>query len=263
MLTHRARSVSARILPDDGEAPDPARSLPEPGSAGASLREVCPGHIQVYTLGRFSIVRGGEPIRFKTKAQRMPMNLLKALIAFGGREVPVERLSDALWSESQGDLARQALAVTLCRLRKLIGEAAVRRQEGRLSLERAHCWVDCWAFERLVNGGASTLASVFPTVATLYRGSFLRSEDDRPWIIPTRERLHSKLVQFVLDCGRELYHRGEHKQALQVYQRGIEIEDGVEDFYRRLMGVYVALEQPSKRCCRTGAVKRCCGRVGA
>ena len=60
--------------------------------------------LQIFTLGRFSVARGVEPILFARKAQHRPLQLLKALIALGGREVGSDRLGMALWPESEGDL---------------------------------------------------------------------------------------------------------------------------------------------------------------
>ena len=48
-----------------------------------------------------------------------------------------------LWSAD--DAAVQALRTTLFRLRKLIGEEVILRQDGRLTLDPTCCWVDCWA----------------------------------------------------------------------------------------------------------------------
>src|SRR5690606_18222644 len=91
----------------------------------------------------------GTPIQFAGKLQKKPLELLRALIALGGREVPESRLADLLWPDAEGDAGAQALATTLFRLRKLTGEQAIRRQDNRLTLDPAVCWVDCWAFERL------------------------------------------------------------------------------------------------------------------
>src|SRR4030095_3427609 len=80
--------------------------------------------------------------------------------------------------------ARVALASALHRLRGLLGrEQAILRQEGRLSLDSRHCWVDVWALGRLL-GRAETAAShpqLIRQAAGLYRGAFLdEGERDLP-----------------------------------------------------------------------------------
>ena len=71
--------------------------------------EEWPYPIKIYTLGRFEIIRDDEPLHFSGKEQKKPLELLKALIAFGGRDVPEERLTDALWPDADGDHGAQVL----------------------------------------------------------------------------------------------------------------------------------------------------------
>jgi hypothetical protein len=63
-----------------------------------------PWPLKVFTLGRFAILRDGEPLQFTRKVQQKPLSLLKALIALGGKEVREERIADLLWPESDGDI---------------------------------------------------------------------------------------------------------------------------------------------------------------
>jgi hypothetical protein len=159
--------------------------------------EAWPWPIRIYTLGRFAVVKHGVALRFVGKAQKKPLDLLKALIAFGGREVPEAKLADALWPGAEGDAAAQALATTLFRLRKLIGERAIRRQESRLTLDPSCCWVDCWAFERLSNDPSADQPVRLDKLRKLHQGPFLDGADDAPWAQPMRDRLHAKLARLV------------------------------------------------------------------
>ena len=84
------------------------------------------------------------------KAQRRPLDLLRMLIAYGGREVTEERITEALWPRIDGDSAHRSFTTTLHRLRKLLGEdLAVHFSEGKLSLDGRYVWVDTWAFEQV------------------------------------------------------------------------------------------------------------------
>jgi hypothetical protein len=60
--------------------------------------EAWPRPLKVYTLGRFALLKDGQPLRFSGKAQRRPLALLKAIIALGGRAVREEALMDRLRS---------------------------------------------------------------------------------------------------------------------------------------------------------------------
>lgn len=199
--------------------------------------------LTIFTLGRFNIVRDGQPLRFSSKKPRVPLNLLKALIAFGGRNVPVERLCDALWPDSEGNAAAQALATTLSRLRELVGASTIRRHGSQLTLDSETCWVDCWVLERLLNSSAQREPALFPEVVRLYQGPFLDSEDDVGWLIPTRSRLHARLVRFFESCARTLEEAGRYNDALDVLLRGLEIDRTNEELVRGLVRAYEALDR--------------------
>lgn len=67
---------------------------------------------------------------------------------------------------------QQYAATTLFRLRKLVGAEVVKRQDGRLSIASAECWVDCRALERLLNSAVQDSHSLVERVKRLYAGHF-------------------------------------------------------------------------------------------
>jgi LuxR family transcriptional regulator, maltose regulon positive regulatory protein len=67
------------------------------------------------------VIRDDEPRHFSGKEQKKPLGMLKVLIAFGGRDVPVERLTDALWHDANGDQAHKSFETTRSQLRRLLG----------------------------------------------------------------------------------------------------------------------------------------------
>jgi DNA-binding SARP family transcriptional activator len=206
-----------------------------------------PWYFRIYTLGRFSIVGDGTPLRASGKAQQMPLRLLKALIALGGREVPVNTLSGFLWPDADGDQAHQSFGTTLHRLRKLLGRAEViTLNDGKLTLDSRYCWVDIWAFERFmgqvdefVKGGVPEKAWIVTEKALgLYKNHFLFSEGEESWIIPPAERLKSKYFKRLLQIGRAMEQAGQAERAVQLYEKGLEVDDCSEELYRRLMVHY-------------------------
>jgi DNA-binding SARP family transcriptional activator len=223
--------------------------------------------LQIYSLGRFSVSRGIEPIRFVRKAQHRPLELLKVLLALSGREVATDQLAMAMWPESEGDVAYNAFEITLHRLRKLLGtEKALILSNGLLTLDNKHCWVDVWAFEQAVSQAEvlmnsrqpnlEYLTSLSSTALTLYHGHFLGRETPEPWSISLRERLRSKFLRHLIDVARHWERIGKHESAIQCYQKGLEVDDLAEIFYQRLMVCYQQLGRRSEalavyRRCRT------------
>jgi LuxR family maltose regulon positive regulatory protein len=206
-----------------------------------------PWALKIHTLGRFGLLRDGNPMRFQGKIQKKPMELLKVLIAFRGREVSEEKIVDALWPEALGDAARSAFSTTLQRLRQLIGnENALLLKDGRLSLNPRHCWVDIWLFEHILCEGEDALkhgrpaeaVRLFDEAITLYHGDFLAGETEYPWTISPRERLRGKFIRMVGRLGKYWEEQGECDKAEEYYQKGLEVDSLAEEFYQRLMICY-------------------------
>lgn len=215
--------------------------------------EKWPWQLKVFTLGRFSLVKDGKPVRFSGKAQKKPLSLLKALITLGGREVNEEHLLDILWYDADGDVAHKSFATTLHRLRKLVGnERVFLLHEGRLTLDTRYCWVDVWAFERILGkvdvawreGEESKKAHAIQLAERaieMYRGPYLSRETDQAWTILYRERLRSKFLRNVKRVGLYWEEMGNCDKAVDCYQKGLEVDDLAEEFYQRLMCCYHSL----------------------
>jgi LuxR family maltose regulon positive regulatory protein len=195
-----------------------------------------PWPIKVYVLGRFSVLRNDVPIEFSTKAQRKPLELLKVLIALGGREIDISRIASLVWPNAD-EVVRGAFDVALMRLRKLLGgDEALLLHEGKLTLNDRYCWVDAWAFERAVGmQGGDGFENRLDALMDLYRGHFLDREALQPWIAPMRDRLAGKFLRAVLSRGSAQEALGHWEAAAHTYRRGLERDNLTEELYRRLM----------------------------
>lgn len=202
-----------------------------------------PWPVRIYTLGRFSVLRENTPIVFSGKAQKRTLQLLKALVAYGGRDVSGMTLAAALWRDEIND-AQHALDMTVSRLRKLLGrDNAIIVQDGKISLNDKLCFVDIWSFERKTNEaekipGAEGLP-LYVGAMSLYQGQFLNGETEEAWLLPRRERLRSRYLRLALEYGALLESQGEAPAAADSYQRAIEIEPLAEELVQRLMRVYI------------------------
>ena len=209
--------------------------------------------VRIHTLGRFGIQLNGSAISLAQGRKQRPFEMLKALLAFGGREVHAELLSQALWPDADGDVAQNSFDVTLYRLRRVFGvKDLFIVQDRRLTLNNEHAWVDAWEFERLVNHGerllnhsyapefADELAANSERLLRLYQGSFLEREAMNGWTLGLRERLRSKLLRYVLDTGQVWENRHDWDIAIRLYRKGLEIDPRIEAFYQRMMICYKA-----------------------
>ncbi len=207
-----------------------------------------PWALKIFTMGRFTLVRDGEPVSYSRRAQQKPLQMLKALIAMGGRNVSKEHLTEILWADADGDMAHHSFAMTLGRLRKLLGyEKAVVLSDGRLNLCNRHCWVDVWALERILGQAESVKgegplgkrdeehARLVEKAIAVYKGPFLEGETFCSQIETSRERLRSKFLRFVEAAGRRAEGRGQLETALSWYRKALEVDNLAEAIYRRKM----------------------------
>jgi LuxR family maltose regulon positive regulatory protein len=205
--------------------------------------------IKIYTLGSFVLHKDDEPVRFAIKAQRKPLELLKALIVFGGEEVSELTLCDALWPDADADLARQNLKATLHRVRKLVGPETIVLMDGKVSINDRRCWVDAWAFERQIDrtldlrkdaADPGQLAAATDAAVKLYRGPFLATED-LSFVHIARERLRGKFLRAIGRLADVLQANGEPERSISYLEKGLELDPLAEQFYQGLMRAYMKL----------------------
>jgi LuxR family maltose regulon positive regulatory protein len=241
------RSLFARALAEDME-PDYVKGLVRKLSLTPPVTErdrffytePWPFPVRIYTLGRFEILINDEPLLFAGKEQKKPLEMLKALISRGGRDVPSERITDILWPDADGDLAQKSFETTLARLRKLLGgDDRVTCRSRQLSINPLRCWVDCLAllhlFDTIRDVQSAQAALLCKKALELYKGVFLPGEADLPWSVARREILRNGLLRISLKAGRYHEESGGWEQAAFFYSKGIETDNLAEEFHRRLM----------------------------
>lgn len=207
--------------------------LPPPATAS----ELWPRRLTVRCLGGFVVQVDGAPLAFSRKVPKKTLALLKALVVHGGREVGEEFLCDALWGDEEADAARQALSVTIARLRKLLGiPELVSNRGGKIGLDRTLCDVDAWRFEALLEGDPAPEA--WNRALPLYAGVLLPEDEGEPWCVAARERLRGKFIHALAARGRQLESTGDPEDAARLFQRGIDADPVVDTFHTGLMRCY-------------------------
>ncbi len=238
-----ARALAHDIEPEYAKCLVRERGLRPPATGNL---DAWPWPVRIHTFGRFGLLRDGKAVRFEGRTQKRALDLLKALIAFGGREVSEQKLCDALWPAAEADAARVNLKVTLHRLRRLIGHEPIVVRGHKYSLSAESCWVDVWGFERLaglmtMTGGMSITQRIRAgeRMHALYVGPFL-GDDDAVYTLPARERLRSKWMRAVGLLAETLQRDGQFEEALAWYERGLDVEALAEPFYQGAMRALLA-----------------------
>lgn len=211
-----------------------------PPTATEGFQQAWPWPVKIRTLGRFEIFIFDVALVFSGKEQKKPLELLKALIACGGRDVPRELLIDALWPDADGDLALKSFETTLGRLRRLLGcDGSLIYRARLLSINPIHCWVDTQALDLILDGIGSAsneqIASSNEKAIELYQGPFLPADTALPWSISCRETLKNRVLRCILNLGCHREQAKAWELAADCFTQGIEIDPLAEEFYRRLM----------------------------
>jgi LuxR family maltose regulon positive regulatory protein len=212
-----------------------------------------PWTLRVFTLGRFSLVKSGQQVTFTGKTPRKPLEMLQVLIALGGREVDVSLVMQALWPEDPNRDLRKLFDNTVLRLRQLLDHRdTVSLRNGKLSLDLNHCWVDAWAFDRLVGricGDEQVSLELVRDARQLYQGHFLQREAEQPWLMSYRDRLRGRFHRLVLADGNNLEALGQWAAAASVYEHALEVDNLTEALYQRLMLCRLALGEHAETLC--------------
>lgn len=233
-----------------------------PGDSAAEI-DSWPWPVRIMTLGRFEILKDGKILEFTGKAPHKILMLLKALIACGPSGASEEQLADLLWPDAEGDAALKTLEISLYRLRKLLGgNRMIRLSEGRITLAAECCRVDAHTFAELLDRAEEILAiprgmasagpgklaegvRLLELAGRLYNGAFVDGSTE-PWALSYRERLRGRFIRAITLLGAHYELQKQFPEAISLYGKGLEIEEGAEPFYRGLMRCHLALGRRSE-----------------
>jgi len=227
-----------------------------------------PWPLRLRTLGAFVVERDGEAFRVGRKAPKRLLDLLRAIVALGGRQVDGGRIAALLWPEAQADEAHDSLKVTLHRVRALLGADVLTVRDGHLSFDARAVWIDTWAFEHVSARIEFLLASgrtIGPAdegelehrrwqLLELYRGHFLGEADVPAWGLPLRDRLRVRFVRTIEAMGQWLERRGRHEAAIALYHAALEQDNLAEELYQRLIECHLVCGEHARA---LNAYRRC------
>lgn len=189
-----------------------------------SDRDQTPQVLRLHTLGSVYLTRdGGEPLT-GAAAQRRLLALLALLATAGSGGISRDRILGILWSESDAERARGALAQALYHARRALDceELAVGRDDLRLNRERIDA--DIWAFEDAVAAGDLERA------ADVYKGPFLNgfflsgAPEFERWAEEQRSRYESQVALVFDHLAGNADSLGDHRTAVEWRRRRAAID---------------------------------------
>jgi len=236
---HTAQGLLMKLVALDSKRAYLQNCAPYP-----ALEPAASTSISICALGGFAVSVDGAALSEGCKPQRRPLELLKVLIVSNAGSVAAGKIADMLWSESEGDAARNCLRVAVHRLRQLIQHKdAVVFRDGKISLSRRLCHVDAWMFEeecdRLsplpADGDSSAQMRRLSDAVALYQGHLFADEAEPWWMLAERERLRRKWLGLVLRLGQCYEVQRRWVDACAFYDRALRIDPSKEPLYRQLM----------------------------
>ena len=185
--------------------------------APAQADERWPWALRVHALGDWRVARADGPLPSGRKESRRLLELLHLLAAQGQTPIAQDALADALWPDSDGDAARNALDNALHRLRKWLGgDDRIVLRQGVLRLNPQRCWTDVCALEvalqRMGEASVAGLPAALRTVCALYTGPLLPGVQLAP-VVARRAALQRSVQQHLLRAAQQLESAGDAQAA--------------------------------------------------
>lgn len=191
--------------------------------APASCLSHWPYSVRITVLGSFSLQVEGRTMDRHGRTKQRVLELLKALGAHGGIDIPNRVLASALWPGDTEEAALAALAITLHRARQLLGRVdAIEQKGGQLSFNPAWVDLDLWRFEQLLVNCEAQLAAQQPDRPRLVElaealardmpTDLLANEHEWPWLLGMRQawnvraiRVARRMAYLCLGSGESLH----------------------------------------------------------
>lgn len=204
-------------------------------------KEETTGRLEIYALGGGRVVRDGKEVSPSDWRAAMAKELFFYILLNG----PVERDAIGLvfWPDLPPKKMIDNFHSTLYRIRRAVGEGAIVVEEGRYRVGDVDYWFDVEEFEALVEQARLLpyhdwrAEDLWRRAVALYRGDFL-PEVSRLWCVPKREVLRQMYLEALIGVGRCHEARREWEEAVEWFQRALQVDGLREDVHRRIMRCY-------------------------
>ena len=172
--------------------------------------------MKIYTFGRFQVTGDARETADTISKQSKMWSVLKYLIAFYGKPVPADRLSDIIWPEGDYNDPAKMLRQVIYRLRKALsvygpGKSHIIFQNGNYSWNReVECWIDVLEFNKLLDEARDITKSVddriplYTAAISLYNGPFLADSSTEIWTLSFTDYYRRLFLQAVHELA-DLY----------------------------------------------------------
>jgi len=203
--------------------------------------------LYITAFSKTSMLRGGIPLADADWRYAKARELFFFLLT--QPRATKEQLGLALYPDASSPQLRARLHRVLHYARHAVGRndwILFENDEYAFNRERSY-WYDVEQFEQRVRAAQAALAAsprvtrrairLLQDATPLYTGDFL-PELDAEWIMFRREELRRMALEALLELGHLLSAETRQAEAIQVYQRVLELDNYLEVAHRELMRCY-------------------------
>ena len=224
--------------------------------------------VNIKALGGFAVTAPDGANLLSGQRATRPGELLKTMLAMGGRGVRATAIARALWPRVDSQYGYASFTVTLHRLRRrLRRNGAVTLESGRVGLNPDLVAADTWALEDFMRDldrqdlrehqlvDFDSTATLLERLTELYSGAFLVGESELRCVVAFREHLRGNLTRCLRKLMTRMESLGRWDLVTDCYERFIDVDPLCEGLYRELMtslarqGRLGELVATFERCC--------------
>ncbi len=194
--------------------------------------------LQISTLGRFEVKRGGKRISPEDQRLGKRWRLFQVLITFKGQSLSSDQVFKYLSLEESVNPA-EALKSLVFQLRKTLkGKNPDENYEKYIICsggnyrfnEDSDYWLDSEDFETLckkarskVQVSSSEAIALYQKALSLYRGNFLEEVPNSYWAIYAKKHFRDLFLEAMLEANELMRQAGMHKEAWELCETGLRI----------------------------------------
>lgn len=229
---HELADSSRRDLSAAGVAP----GLGVPGLLASVIASPPAAHGQVghevaiVALGRFAVLRSGEPVPLAAWQSRKARDLLKVLVARKGHPITREAAAEALWPDEDPEPLGNRLSVALSVVRKILdpdrqhpADHYVIADARTIALRPDRVDIDLIEFLKAADeaidltarGAREAAEAPLRRARQVYAGDFLEEDLYEEWAVGAREEARSRLLTVLRLLARLAAHRADDDSASQ------------------------------------------------
>jgi DNA-binding SARP family transcriptional activator/Tfp pilus assembly protein PilF len=211
--------------------------------------------LRIQSLGRFRLVRDGEPVPTTAWQSKKARDLLKILVARRGRATTRDTFFELLWPDDDPEPLGNRLSVALATVRSVLdpdkrnpAEYFVPADKGSIALDLDHLELDVEAFlveaaaaARLARSGdVAGARSRLEAAEALYGGDFLEEDPYEDWAVSLREEAQATYISIARSLAQTAAADGDADGATRYYLRILERDAYDEGAHLGLVAALVA-----------------------